>query len=97
MLRVPPLGGRTTEPEPQPQPQPIFRQQSGHKNAVPIVDHFVRFHGHPSEVEPRELIDRAAGLPRKNRSDFMLDGLHGPNPGRERLMAVEVPCSTGAT
>lgn len=77
--------------------------------------------------EQRDLIDHAAGLLGKNRSDFMLeaaceraqavvldqvffsldaekfkqftallDAPAAPNPGLERLMAVQAPWKTGA-
>ncbi len=49
-----------------------------------------------AQPEQRDLIDHAASLLGKNRSDFMLDAPPGPNPGLERLTAVKAPWSTDA-
>lgn len=44
--------------------------------------------------EQRDLIDHAASLLGKHRSEFMLDAPPAPNPGLERLMAVKAPWRT---
>ena len=46
--------------------------------------------------QQRDLIDQAASLLGKSRSDFMLDAPVQPNPGLERLLAVKAPWKVGA-